>query len=255
MSIKTATQITYDALRIIGRIREGSGPSPEDLADGLEFLNDMIDSFQIQRLLVLVVDPVIFSITPGKTTPYTWGIGGDFNAARPEKVENGNFLYQVGTPPYTVVPMGKWDKDDYADVRAPLTQSGIPTNFWFDQDYPTAKVWLYPWPNMPGQVQFYTWLALSQFALTSTSINLPTGYAEMFKYNLAVRLAPLFRSKMVNGQPGIPPLRPEIVALATESLRAVKSQNAPMVKMQSDGAVRPTGSSGAGWLYTTGDYR
>jgi hypothetical protein len=77
----------------------------------------------------------------------------------------------------------------------------------------------------------------------TTVIAFPPGYAEAFRYNLAVRLSAEFGA----------PLPPAVPAIATDSLARLKTINAPDLGLQSDLVPSPAGYNykadlfGIGW--------
>jgi hypothetical protein len=58
--------------------------------------------------------------------------------------------------------------------------------------FPDMVVYFWPVPTQPNPVIFYLWTLLQQFADLTTQFLFPPGYAEMLRYNLAVRLAAEF---------------------------------------------------------------
>src|SRR5262249_58931003 len=82
----TAIDLITSALRLIGVTASGEQPTGEEASDALVILNQMIDSWNAERLNVFTITISNFSLTPG-TQVYTLGSGGTFNATRPAAID------------------------------------------------------------------------------------------------------------------------------------------------------------------------
>ena len=67
------------ALRDIGALEAGESPTPEAAQDAFDTLNDMIDQWSNEDMMVFYKNEIVFPIVPGQTQ-YTIGPGGQSNA-------------------------------------------------------------------------------------------------------------------------------------------------------------------------------
>jgi hypothetical protein len=218
----TAQDIITSAMRLLGAIDAGGTPSTSELADGLTALNDMLDSWSIERLNVFTVGTAAYSLTSG-TAAYTIGSGGNFNAARPVKIETAGILLPspAGSGnlrfPLRVLRLPEWQI-----IVEKAAQAAIATDLYFDNASPLANVSLYPTPTFTGtmQVELGTWQALSQFPDQTTAVSFPPGFAQALRYNLAVKHAPEY---------DVTP-SPIVIGIAQTSLAAIRALNASLME-------------------------
>jgi hypothetical protein len=74
------------------------------LQDGRESLNDLLDAWNIEKLLIYVLTRNEFTLTGG-TNPHTIGPAGDLEAARPHRLEQGQAHITGGTLGTNEVPL------------------------------------------------------------------------------------------------------------------------------------------------------
>jgi hypothetical protein len=115
---------------------------------------------------------------------YTIGTGGNFNTARPIKLENC-FLRDSVSFDY---PLRVISPKDYNDLPE-KTFTGTPQYVYFVPEYPLAKIIFDKPPYQAYDAYFDFWKNFTEFALTSTPVTLPNEYKAFLTYNLAVSLA------------------------------------------------------------------
>jgi hypothetical protein len=76
----TPLDIVTRALKDIGAIAAGETPAPEEAQDAYDMLNDMIDQWSNENMMVYNMTEIIFPITSGQIN-YTIGPGGTANAS------------------------------------------------------------------------------------------------------------------------------------------------------------------------------
>ena len=213
----TAQDIINSALRKIGALATGESPTTDESNDALETLNDMIDSWNIQRLAIYQVQRLVFNFSAGKGT-YTYGTGGDFNAARPVRIERASVLSNANASqplelPIAYLTTGEWQQTPVKNVT-----SGLPFRLYDDGSFPLRNLTYWPTPS-DGTVQpvLYPWAQLTEFADLVTSYSFPPGYARAIKLNLAIDLAPEF---------GVTQINPAVVATAADAIGRIKALNA-----------------------------
>lgn len=67
------------AMRDIGAIASGENPTPEESQDAFDMLNDMIEQWSNEDMMVFYKSEIVFPVTPGQTQ-YTIGPTGNINA-------------------------------------------------------------------------------------------------------------------------------------------------------------------------------
>ena len=90
MSTTAGDQIN-GALRLIGQLAEAETPSAATAEDSLVALNQMIDSWNTERLSVFSTQDQVFSWTPGLITR-TLGPTGDFVGNRPILIDDSTYF-------------------------------------------------------------------------------------------------------------------------------------------------------------------
>jgi hypothetical protein len=90
MSTTAGDQIN-GALKLLGVLAENETPSAATAQDGLTTLNQMIDSWNTERLSVYSTQDQIFSWTPGLITR-TLGPTGDFVGNRPILIDDSTYF-------------------------------------------------------------------------------------------------------------------------------------------------------------------
>ena len=97
---QTFKQIAYLAARDLGVMRPAQTLSPDALQDMLVGCNNMMDSWKLDRLMVLAQDILQFTLTPGQEY-FTIGpaeVAPNFTAARPTFIELANICLLYTSP-------------------------------------------------------------------------------------------------------------------------------------------------------------
>ena len=235
----TPQQLITLALKDIGAVGEGETPSYEDINDGYTKLQWMLSQWQRKRWLIWALEDIA-KLSDGRTTPYIVGPKGDFDQQpRPTRIESA-FLRQLiqpqpqtvtagttqgtGTYPlyidYPLEDMDSWET--YSNI-ALKTLVSFPSYFFYDNAWPSGNLYVYPVPQANiYEVHIQVRVVLNQLtSLTQTFSYLPEEYQPAIHYNLCVRLGPAY---------GIN-LRPEIVALAKDSLNVLRHENAQIGRL------------------------
>ena len=208
------TDILYPALRLSGVV---TGPqrsaSASEYMDAFQSLNRMLDSWSTQELTIWTVSIDRYPLDPPQTS-YTIGIGADFDAPRPMRIEDANIVL-VGAQEVHV-PLRILTDRQWAAKRLREIPTSIPTEMYYDNDYPIAKIYLWGYPVAGNDLELFTWQMIPQFATMTDAVQLPPGYLDAVTYNLAKRLCGQFGTV----------LRPDVMELATKTLARVKGANA-----------------------------
>jgi|ERR1700742_217021 len=217
----TPQDIITQALKKSGILGVGQTAQYEDLNDAFQDLNDMLAQWQRQRWLIWHL--VTTGITSTGAQSYTVGPGGDFDIARPDRIESAFLRQIITTQPNEVdYPLDIIEaREDYNRI-ALKTLGTFPRYVFYDAAYPIGV--LYPWPIPQAntyQVFISTKASLTQFTALNQDIVLPPEYIAALKWNLAVRLRPSYQL----------PEDPQITALAYSSLNIIRNANAQVPRL------------------------
>lgn len=179
----TARQIIKSAMQKIGVLTKSETPDADEASDGLTTLNQMLQSWSNDSLLVYARLAESFTLSGG-TASYTIGTGATFNTSRPVQIVSG--YVRSGTTDY---PLSKIKDTEYDTIGAKTT-TGIPNSFFYDYNAPSGTVTFSPVPDAAYSVYLRMEKALTSIATLDTDIEFPTGWEEAIIYNLALRLAP-----------------------------------------------------------------
>ena len=210
----TAGDIITGALRLIGVVAEGESPSPESAADALSAMNQMIESWNTERLSVFATEDQVFS-WPATVISRTLGPTGDFVGNRPILVDDATYFKD----PSTGVSYGLKliNQQQYNGIALKTVQSTYPQVMWVNMTYPDIEMYIYPVPTRVLEFHIVSVEQLSRPAILATNLTFPPGYLRAFRYNLACELAPEF---------GVEPSR-QVSRIAMTSKRNLKRINNP----------------------------
>ena len=133
----------------------------------------------------LTVDTCTFS--PGGA-PYGQGCV-QWAFPRPSRLSRMSVLYVPGQNalelPIPIVDLERWQA-----IPMKNTQSGnFPLMVYNDESFPNMNLSFWPVPTGSSGAVCYSWNTLGELNSLSNIIELPPGYVDAFKYNLALRLA------------------------------------------------------------------
>ena len=175
------------ALRLLGVLAEGETPSSEMANDALIAFNQMIDSWNTERLSVYNTQDQMFT-WPTDTINRTLGPTGDFVGNRPVLLDDSTYYRD----PSTNVSFGiKFiNQQQYDGIAVKTVTSTYPQVMWINMEHPNISMTIYPKPTRALEWHFISIEELAQPATLETTLAFPPGYQRAFVYNLACELAP-----------------------------------------------------------------
>lgn len=214
MATYTAGEQINAALRLIGMLAEGEDPTPQTSQDALAAMNQMIDSWNTERLSVFNTQDQVFTWLAGTLTQ-TVGPTGTFVGNRPVAIDDATYYKDPGTG----VSFGiKFiNQQQYDGIAVKTVTSTYPQVCWVNMEYPNITMTVYPRPTRDLEWHIISVDELNKPATLSTEILFPPGYLRAFKYNLACEIAAEF---------GVEP-SPTVQRIAMASKRNLKRQNNP----------------------------
>ena len=202
------------AMRLIGMLAEGETPSAAASQDALSALNQMIDSWNTERLSVFSTQDQIFT-WPASTQSRTLGPTGDFVGNRPVLLDDSTYFRDAATNVSYGIKM--INQQQYNGIAVKTVTSTYPQVLWINMTYPDVEMYVYPVPLRPLEWHFVSVQELTQPATLATTLSFPPGYLRAFKYNLACEIAAEF---------GVEP-SPQVQRIAMTSKRNLKRINNP----------------------------
>lgn len=210
----TAGDLINGSLRLIGVLAEGETPSAETSQDALTAMNQMIDSWNTERLSVFSTQDQVF-IWPAGELSRTMGPSGDFVGNRPVLLDDATYYRD----PSTNVSYGiKFiNQQQYDGIAVKTVTSTYPQVIFTNMTYPNIEMFVYPRPTRDLEWHFISVEELTKPAMLDTELTFPPGYLRAFRYGLACELAPEF---------GVEP-SPQVQRIAMTSKRNLKRINNP----------------------------
>lgn len=254
----TFTQLAYLSLRDLGDLNPAETGAPSMLEDMRLSCNNMMDSWKLDRLMVLRQLASIYTLStnvqqyqigPGQISP-------NIAAVRPTYIETANIILNNFSPvvrqPLTIIDYQRW-----SDIRVQTIQNSIPQVLYYDRGFDlidgfgTLNLW--PGPLENYGLELYTWDQefWNGFIDVSTVYQFPPGYVEMIQKNLAVRACPMVQLAGLRLDPGNWQELKQTAKMLRDDFEAY---NAPTPQLQCDPAYCGSSQRGA-WNYSIGEDR
>jgi hypothetical protein len=210
----TAGDIINGSLRLLGVLAEGEVPSAETSQDALNAMNQMIESWDTERLSVFATKDQVFTWPAGELSR-TLGPSGDFVGARPVQLEDSTYFKDPGTGVSYGIKF--INQQQYNGIAVKSVTSTYPQVIFVNNTFPDVEMYVYPRPTRDLEWHFISVEELTRPAALNTELHFPPGYLRAFRYNLATEMAPEF---------GMEPT-PQIMRIAMTSKRNLKRINNP----------------------------
>ena len=210
----TAGDIINGSLRLLGVLAEGETPSAETAQDALNAMNQMIDSWNTERLAVFATQDQV-ETWPPSTRSRTFGPTGDIVGNRPILIDDSTYFKD----PATGISYGLKliNQQQYNGIAVKTVTSTYPQVLWVNMTYPNIEMYVYPVPTKVLEFHIVSVQELTQPATLATVLSFPPGYLRAFRYNLACEMAPEFGTEPT----------PQVARIAMTSKRNLKRINNP----------------------------
>lgn len=234
--------IAIRALKKLGVIGQGQTIKPNDLVDVFDILNNMVDAWAADSMLIYVLERQEYPLTNGVGT-YTLGEGGTFNHVRPMFLDKISIISNNNPTRPLELPLDVLDALQWQSVPVKSTPSALPTRVYREYSFPFMNLTYWPIPNVGTlKTALYLPTPLSQFADFDTLYDFPPAYKRALEYGLAVDASSDFSVE--------PP--PLVVTLAERYIGDVRVSNIRPEIVPCDPAVV---RGGTGWNYYTGEVK
>jgi len=230
----TGIDIIEQALLEIGAYSPGESVSNADASTCLAKLNRLLDSWNADGRYVYASQFVLYNIVPN-LQPHTIGSGQPGPPAvpatwyanqRPIRLISAEIILNNVTPPIRY-PMNIRDGDWWANKRAYAVTGTLPTDVYYEPDWPNGSVFIWPVPLVNYQMELQILTLLNQIGLTGALFSLPPGYLDAIVLTLAVNLCPTFEKQ----------LDPTLASLAMKAIQRIQGPNtaAPRIATRDNG--------------------
>lgn len=210
----TANQIISRTMYGLGQVSLGDSVPGETFSAVLDSLNDMVNSWNTERLFVYTVQEHTASLS---SASLTIGSGGTIDTDRPLSIEEGSFV-RLNNVDY---PLQVITGEQYAAIPDKTTSSTIPEYVYLDGNVPTATAYFWPVPSASVTVHLRLRKQLSSFT-DGVDYDLPQGYVRALVWSLQEEVAPMFGRD------------PALFTLKAAKARSnIKRVNSPMEEMAS----------------------
>lgn len=213
MATYTAGDQINRALRLLGVLAEGETSSASVMQDSLTALNQMIDSWNTERLSVFSTQDQIF-VWPAGEINRTLGPTGNFVGNRPILLDDSTYYVGNNGVSYGIKFI---NQQQYDGIAVKTVTSTFPQVIFVNNSFPNIDMFVYPKPTQDLTWHFISVEELTQPATLATNLTFPPGYLRAFTYNLAMEIAPEF---------GVEP-SPQVQRIAMTSKRNLKRINNP----------------------------
>jgi hypothetical protein len=216
MAVYSAGDQINRALRLLGVLAEGETPSAATSQDALMALNQMIESWNTERLAVFSTQDQVFLWPAGVgNQTRTLGPTGNFVGLRPILIDDATYFRDPGTNVSFGVKL--INQQQYNGIAVKTVTSTYPQVMFVNNTFPDVTMTIYPVPTRELEWHFVSVEELSNPATLATELYFPPGYLRAFAYNLAMEIAPEF---------GVEP-SPQVQRIAMTAKRNLKRINNP----------------------------
>lgn len=228
----TALDQINAACKLLGVLAAGETLPSEDSIDALAALNQMVDAWSTQGLMIYASQTQELT-WPANQGTRTIGPTGDIVATRPIRLDNRTYFKDSSGNSYGLT---KISEEDFNAISLKTITSTYPEYFFVNYTMPDITVSVYPVPTLSLTWEVVSDLESTQPATLFDALSVPPGYLRAFKYNLACEIAPIF---------GITPLA-KVEKIATLSLKSIKKSNVKIenLRMNLPSAIPTMGNRG-----------
>lgn len=156
-----------------------------DLANGLTALNQMLNFWGAERLMIYAVTKESLTLAAGTGT-YTIGSGGNFNTVRPQKLLDAYIRDSDSNDHWVDISMTQNEYNAIYDKTA----TGRPEHLYYSPEYILGKIYFDLIPDTAETFILDSWKQITEFASLGATIVLPKEYEKALRFNLAIDLAP-----------------------------------------------------------------
>ena len=208
----TAGDIIQGALKRIHVLDADEAPSASETADGLTVLNELLDSWNIDRGYIYSLQEDIFNWTAAAES-MTVGPTGDVVITRPVRLHESSFYVDPNGNDYLLDILVS--RSSYSRIVDKETSSDLPQHIFYEPEFPDGKIFIWPVPDEALSIHLHSWKAAAEFAAATDTFSFPPGYRLALTGTLAEELSGIF---------GVA-VPPEVAKSAVSARRRVQKLN------------------------------
>lgn len=228
----TVKDIVNRALRTLGVLADAEEATGNQMQDGVDALRDMVAAWSLGQVMVPWRTVETFALSDDQIA-YTYGTGGDFDAARPVEIYDATLILDGGNrSPLRPIGAKAWNQR-----RTPLIL-GRCTAYWWEPTFPLGTLRLDCYPIDPT-ISLVVGKPIELPDAITSATGVAPGYDRALRFNLAVELGPEY---------GVP-VSGDLRKLASDSKRVLESSNSRPDTMRMDDGLLRTRSR---WSITSG---
>jgi hypothetical protein len=192
---RDALYIAFREARILKRPQAINSDS--ELMDGLIFLNQQINYWAARGCYAWTTTFQVYTLTPGHQ-PHL--IGPNLSAPdfavnmRPIDILSANIILPGPSPVDVLVTLR--DNAWWKAKAAKSVASNIPTDLYYEADYPNGELWFWPVPTAAYDVRLEGNVVLQQFATLDDCFIAPPAYLAAVTLTLAEELVDIWGTEM-----------------------------------------------------------
>ncbi len=228
----TALNLCEDAAREIGVFGEGNSLLPADANFFLGVLNRLLDNWNAERAAVYASAFESFTLVPA-LSPHTIGPAASTPtftmAVRPVALTSASLILSGGSLPI-YLSLTVRDSQWWAEQTTPTLSTSIPTDVYYQPDFPLGKLYFWPVPTVAYDVDLETRVLLAQVLLT-TDLELPPGYRDALTLTVAEQACRAFGR----------PVTPDLMMSASKSRARIFAVNDVTPNLVTQDSGMPSG--------------
>jgi hypothetical protein len=183
--------ISFREARIL--LRPQAVNSDNELKDGLIFLNQQVNYWEARDCYAYTTTFDLYNLSPGHQ-PHLIGPGlssPDFNASiRPTEIVSASIVLPGAYP--VDIPLNLRDNAWWAVNSVKTITSTIPTDLYYETDYPNGKLFFWPIPKGANGVRLETTVQLHEFTTLDDVFIAPQAYQSAVSLTLAEELCDIW---------------------------------------------------------------
>jgi len=237
----TALSLINASAQEIGALAAGEQLGNDDLSWVLQKLQRVIDNFNAKRTMVYANTFSPFTLV-ANLAPHTIGPTGTFVVnQRPVEIPSIGLVLNNTTPDTVEIPLTPRDKDWWAAQRVKNITSSVPTDFYYEPDWPNGSIYFWPVPNAVNNVLIQQRSVIGEITTPAQTFSMPPGYWDAIVYTLSIAISPSFERQV----------SPDLRQLQMESIRGVQSNNIKSPKADTGDSGMPGVGGRGGFNYVS----
>lgn len=179
----TVRELIRKSMLLGGIIASSEDMTNDEANDALNSLNDLIESWNTEGLLIYNSVREAFDLVAG-TQGYLMGTGLAFNSSKPMALEGVSILSAGVEYPVRILTVDEWQA-----IQQKTIQGNIPDQVYVEENAASLKFYFYNVPNdSAADAIIYSRKPISAFSSLSDTVTLPQGYSRALRYDLAIEL-------------------------------------------------------------------